>query len=169
VPGVFALIALARRRRAKHPWSAYGDKVLAAMIVATCAFVFASARSPWTTALVTAGALVSIGIAQRLAFVAAVKRERIAGYVLRDAAPEDGGLPAVASFFHSGRRVLERVPDASYREPARVGVVLLTPRRRGALALAIAGVFVLALFAGCSLLTMRSTKSESASVANVRG
>jgi hypothetical protein len=166
VPGVLVVFALVRRRRAsKQPWSEYGDKVFAALIVATIGFVFAYARSPMTTTLGTLAALLVIGVAQRLAFVAMVKRGRVPGFVLRDAAAEDVALPPVASFFHSGAQVLERVPDQSYREPARVGVLRLTPRRRGALALVIAGVFVLALFSACTMATMRTrTMSASASV-----
>lgn len=160
-PGVLAVFALVRRRRAKHPWAAHGDKVFAALLIATIGFVFAYARSPFVTTFGTLAALVVVGMAQRLAFVAKVKRERIAGFVLRDATAEDAALPAVASFFHRSARVLERVPDASYREPARVAVLRLTPRRRGALALTIAGVFVLALVGACTMATMRTTRSAS--------
>jgi hypothetical protein len=163
VPGVIALLAFARRRRAKHPWSTYGDRVLAAIVVATCAFVLVYARSPWTTTLVTFGVIVAVGILQRVAFLSAVKRERIAGFVLREPAAGDEQLPAVASFFHSMPRVLEHVPDATYREPARIGVLRLTPRRRAPLVLAVVGFSVLALLGTCSLLTARSVKSASVS------
>jgi hypothetical protein len=162
-PGALAIFALVRRRRAKHPWSAFGDKAFAAIVIATCAFVFAFAREPWVTTLVTFAVLLVVGVTQRLAFLHAVKRGRVAGLVLRDATAGDVGLPPFSSVLHSGARVLERVPDASYREPARVGVLRLTPRRRGPLALALAAVFLLALVGSCAVLTARGAKSERAS------
>lgn len=163
LPGVLAMIALVRRRRRKRPWSSYGDKVYAAIVVATCALVFVYARAPATTTVMTFAALALVGLSQRLVFLSAVKRHRIPAFVLREATTGDSRLPSVASFFHPRERVLEHVPDASYREPARMAVLRLTPRRRGALALAVVGVLTLALFGSCATLTMRSTKSESAS------
>lgn len=164
LPGALAMIALVRRRRVKNPWSTYGDKLLAAVVVATCAFVFAFARAPVTATLVTFAVLVLTGIGQRVAFLAAVKRSRIAGWVLRDATAEDARLPTFASFFHSGHRVLEREPDPSYREPARVGVMHLSQRSAAARSLALAGLVVVALLGACTTFTLATTRSSAADV-----
>jgi hypothetical protein len=164
-PGVLAIVALVRRRRKKdHPWAAFADKVFAALVVATCAFVFAFAYEPWLTTLVTFASLVVVGIGQRLAFVAAVKRGRVAGFTLREGTADDARLPVVTSFFHVGHRVLEEQPEAAYREPARVGVVRLSPRSAVARGFAIAGMLALVLLGAASTLvfaTSRSASSES--------
>ena len=78
------------------------------------------ARAQWTTTLVTLAVVALVGFVQRIAFVRAVKRERIAGWVLRDTVEEDARLPAVASFFHSREGVLERVLRGRPERPLQV-------------------------------------------------
>lgn len=161
LPGIVAAIALVRRRRARAPWSKHADGVCAAVVVLTIAFVFAYARTPWLTTSVTLVALAAAGVAQRLLFVSAVKRDRMPGWVLRAPAPEDAHLPAVASFFHSGQQVLERQPDASYRDPARVAVLRLGPRSRAARALVLVAAAIVLALVGASTLTMSARHTAS--------
>lgn len=164
LPGVLAVIALVRRRRAKHakhPWSTFGDNVFAAIVVATAAFVFAFAEEPWVTTLVTFLSLVFIAIAQRVAFVASVKRGGVAGWIMRDANAEDERLPVVRSFFHVGHHVIEREPDAAYRDPARVAVMRVSPRSAAARTLVVAAVVGIALLGACTTLTFSETRSAA--------
>lgn len=164
LPGVLAVFALLRRRRSKAPWSTHGDKLAAAAILASCAAVFALARQPWAATLATATVFFVVARVQRVVFVRAVKRGAVPGFALRDRAPEDGALPIVRSIFQSGECVLERTPDAGYREPARVGVLRLAPRRRAPLVLAMAGFLTLALFGACTFATRSLSKSASVSI-----
>ena len=162
LPGLLAVTAFVRRRRrAKNPWSTFGDHVFAAIVVATGAFVFAFAEDPWLTTLVTFLSLVFIAVAQRLAFVTAVKRGAVVGWIMRDANAEDERLPIIRSFFHVGHHVLEREPDAAYRDPARVAVMRVSPRSAAARTLVVAAVVGIALLGACSTLTFSETRSAA--------
>lgn len=164
LPGLIAVIALFRRRRAvarAKPWATYGDAIFAAMIVATCAFVFAFAEEPSLTTLGTLLSFAIIGTAQRVAFVSAVSRGAVPGWTMRETNAEDERLPLVRSFFHTGHSVIEREPDAAYRDPARIAVMRVAPRSAVARNVIVAAVVGAALLGACTSLTFSETRSAA--------
>lgn len=159
LPGAIALVALALRvlsRRRGAPWLGHHDTMFALLVVLTGAAAFSLARAPWAAACFSTVALAIVARVQRGLFFRAVERERVPGFALRPATSEDGRAPALRSLFTSSERVLERTPDAAYREPARVAVLRLVPRSRTAAVLVAVTLAVLALSASCAALTLRA-------------
>ncbi|MBS2015919.1 MAG: hypothetical protein JST00_23730 [Deltaproteobacteria bacterium] len=166
VPSAAFLVALGlrlRRRRAASdprapaaPWVGFAPLAQTLVVALAGVYVLTHPRAPVTASVVAVTLLGLAFVIERRAFLAAVRRGAVPGFVTRAATTDDDHLPAL-SFFTGARatETLERVApregaEAGYREPARTPLYRLAAR--GPLPRGLVAAGVVAAILGLALL-----------------
>lgn len=120
--------------RATSPWRAYRAALFHALglVAAAVIALLLGGRHPWAAAGLAIFVANEIGRLQGRAFVAAVCRGTVPGFVLRDPVPSDAALARVdLPFGPPTEQTLEiEEPGQSYRETARVPLLRLGQQAR---------------------------------------
>ena len=132
LPWVILGAASLRRRlgRKRALWKSHRARAFHVLALVAAAVACLFGRSPWVAAGIAAASAILLAAVQQRSFVSAVTGGRIAGLGLRQPDPADERLPVFGIFFGpAAPQTLERVPDAGYRDAARIPLLRLERRR----------------------------------------
>jgi hypothetical protein len=174
LPGLVFVAAsalrLVLRRRRPRPWVGFRGLFFGGAIFLGAVLAFLSARNPTFSTVAALTIVFAVHVVERRAFLAAVRRGEMRGFVLRPVEAADAALPETRLFFGPpAGETLDRVTDdaaTGYRDNARRPLVRFG--RRDARPLLIATVLG-AVFVGCGSVLFTTMMLRSSARTAERG